>query len=95
MPAPLARVEWICGTRVPVFGLTLGELLAKMPKAKGGQPYQSKATSTATLEHGQKRADASIDASTQSEAAELLNVSRKSVQEAQTAPSLYPASVIL
>jgi hypothetical protein len=36
----------------------------------------------ATLSHGQKKADAQICASSQAEAAELLNVSRRSVQHA-------------
>ena len=35
------------------------------------------ASRIATLKHGQKKADASIDASTQNEAAGMLNVSRR------------------
>ena len=50
----------------------------------------------ATLSHGQKKADAQICASSQAEAAELLNVSRRSVQHAavvqeKAAPELVEA----
>lgn len=54
------------------------------------------AAKLATLAHGQKKADAPIGASTQADAAELLNVSRRAVQRAavvqdEGAPELIAA----